>query len=93
MATAEFQHGTIHRHHAAYNYGPAIRESSAYRPHLPDHLLTYGRYWFAGTRTPSRLWAIGNPYLTRRTVSLPAPSHTGGIRRVLVVSDASERCG
>jgi hypothetical protein len=89
IRTGEFQHGIIHPHHAAYNYGPAILQSPAYRPHLPDHLLTYGRFWARRLRMPSEVVAIGNPYLSRRASAGPRSTAGTGPRRVLIVSDTT----
>ncbi len=62
ITTAEFQHGVISKHHIAYNYGDEIFKNEKYKKYLPDYILTFGDYWNANIKIPSKKITIGNPH-------------------------------
>jgi hypothetical protein len=87
IRTGEFQHGALMRNHAAYNYGAAGFDPG-YAAHLPEFLLTYGRFWNEQTRTPSATVILGSPLLSARLAehrsSGSSPAVAGN--RLLVIS-------
>jgi len=58
IKTAEYQHGYIGSDHFAYNFHPNIIDKI--KPHLPDYMLTWGKYWSDSINTPSKKIEIGN---------------------------------
>lgn len=88
IATAEFQHGVVVPSHPAYNYGPAGFDP-AYRPYLPDHILTHGEFWYRGIRVPAKAHVVGNPHFSTKLAerSGGAARRAAG-RKALIVSQA-----
>lgn len=60
IPSAEIQHGLICSDHFAYNYSQAIAESDEYRAYLPDHFLTFGRFWEQSVRLPVHKVVLGS---------------------------------
>lgn len=84
IAVAEYQHGYIGGNHEGYNFDPDML-GSRYRDNLPDHFLTYGRYWGDQIRISSELIPVGNPHLTEQAAEL---SKTTTTRTVLFAASA-----
>ena len=64
MVVAEYQHGTISKGHDAYNASDTLTSSDLYKKILPDHLLTYGKWWKTQSNLPVNKISVGNPHLT-----------------------------
>lgn len=60
IVTAEYQHGTIDRQWL-YRYGKRIAEDVEYRKHMPNYMLTWGKYWTSSINLPADVYQIGNP--------------------------------
>lgn len=60
----ELQHGTMGKHHVAYNYLQKIK-----MPSFPDYIFTYGQFWSQTTRLPidsENVKVVGWPYFEKK---------------------------
>ena len=88
IVTAEYQHGAVSAGHDAYNFAPAVRNSSAYRRTLPGHFLGYGTWWNDQINAPVAKTVIGNPH---REARLAQRAGAGASREdILILSDGIE---
>ena len=62
IRTAELQHGMVSSGHEAYNFAPAILNSSQYGKYTPDYFLAWGEWWAERINVPSEVIVIGNPH-------------------------------
>lgn len=85
IVTAEFQHGAIAPGHDGYNFAPALCNSEAYRLSLPEHFLSYGRWWNGSINAPMNMVSIGNPHRDQKIARNINASDAGNT--VLLLSD------
>lgn len=85
IVSAEFQHGAIAPGHDGYNFAPSLCNSKAYQQSLPEHFLSYGKWWHGGINSPINMVAIGNPHRDQQIAHSTDISGTG--KDVLLLSD------
>jgi len=85
VTVAEFQHGTIHVGHDAYNFAPALRFNEEYARSLPEYLLTYGRWWSHNVNASVTTEIIGNPHRTEHLRRIQPDAEPG--RDILILGD------
>ena len=87
IVVAEYQHGTIHAGHDAYNVAPKLLSSQDYSDTLPQHFLSYGEWWHQYLRLPVNKIAIGNPHRTSQLSKLTSVVNKSD---VLILGDGIE---
>lgn len=88
ICTAEYQHGAVSAGHDAYNFAPAIRDSTVYQRILPEHFLGYGKWWNDQINAPVQKWEIGNPHRTKQLTGLTVKESDQ--KNLLILSDGIE---
>lgn len=61
IVTMEVQHGVFD---IAFNYGTELLKNDSFRSYKTDVLLTFGKYWSKYVNVSSRVYELGNPYLS-----------------------------
>lgn len=64
IPTIELQHGTMGKHHIAYNFSEKMDLDT-----FPDYILTFGQYWKDNTRLPiedDKVKVVGWPYFEKK---------------------------
>jgi hypothetical protein len=88
VKVAEFQHGMVTRGHDAYNVGPILAGSEAYRRTQPYAFLGYGDWWLDQITAPvEQRIAIGNPH---RSAVIRHWSPRPDRRSIVVIGDGVE---
>jgi hypothetical protein len=90
IVTVEAQHGAISAGHDAYNVTPRLVTDPLYAKCLPDHFLSYGKWWTDQINLPFAPVAVGNPH---RDAQIKAAQNgtksttTGTVPIILVLGD------
>lgn len=85
IVSAEFQHGAIAPGHDGYNFAPSLCNCKTYQQSLPEHFLSYGKWWHGGINSPINMVAIGNPHRDQQIAH--STKISAGGKNVLLLSD------
>ena len=90
IPVAEYQHSFITRGFSAYNFAPALTQSSNFRATLPDYFLSYGQWWNDRFDAPVEKIVVGNPHRSEYLARASFASVAVERRDVLVLAKAAE---
>lgn len=82
----EPQHGYIGQNHPGYNYPKAISQIKGIKSVFPDYFLAFGDEWAKNVLVPSKIVAVGNPYLNLQVERVRELNNN----KLLIISQGNE---